>query len=237
MGTATTQPTTTEGPPELLHGPPQSPPEAPPRPPATRGRRALRRAGAPLLAFLIASGALCASWAARGTYPFGATGRAINDQANQYVPFHRALWDLVHGQAAGDLLFTWRGGFGEPFLSDYYTYLCNPFSWLTVLVPRDRVDLAVFAITPLTMGAAAAVMACYLGKLHAGPWWQRGVLGAVYGLCGWALSDASYIPMWLWGLVALPCSASPSSGAWSGAAGPPRPCWWRSPGSGTSTPR
>ncbi|WP_371617431.1 YfhO family protein [Streptomyces sp. NBC_00454] len=204
MGTATTQPTTTEGPPELLHGPPQSPPEAPPRPPATRGRRALRRAGAPLLAFLIASGALCASWAARGTYPFGATGRAINDQANQYVPFHRALWDLVHGQAAGDLLFTWRGGFGEPFLSDYYTYLCNPFSWLTVLVPRDRVDLAVFAITPLTMGAAAAVMACYLGKLHAGPWWQRGVLGAVYGLCGWALSDASYIPMWLWGLVALP---------------------------------
>ncbi|MFE2305928.1 YfhO family protein, partial [Streptomyces sp. NPDC059411] len=195
-------------PPAPPAGPPRAPPggapAAPPRPRAARGRRILRRLGAPLLAFLIAAGALTASWAARRTYPFGPTGRAINDQANQYVPFHQALWDLVHGQAAGDLLFTWRGGFGEPFLSEYYTYLGNPFSWLTVLVPRDRVDLAVFAITPLTMGAAAALMAGYLGRLHSGPWWQRGVLGAVYGLCGWALSDASYIPMWLWGLAALP---------------------------------
>ncbi|WP_256987028.1 YfhO family protein [Streptomyces sp. BR123] len=158
----------------------------------------------PLLAFVITAGAFCASWAARGTFPFGNTGRAINDQANQYVPFHRGLWDLVHGQAAGDLLFSWRGGFGQQFLSDYYTYLGNPFSWLAVLVPRAHVDLAVFLVTPVTMGTAAAVMSVYLGRLHPGPWWQRGVLGACYGLCGWALSDASYIPMWLWGLVAFP---------------------------------
>ncbi|MFE4635233.1 YfhO family protein [Streptomyces sp. NPDC056773] len=177
-----------------------SPPPGPDRP---APRRAARLYG-PLLAFLIASGAFCASWAARGTFPFGTTGRAVNDQANQYVPFHRALWDLVHGRAAGDLLFTWRGGFGQQFLSDYHTYLGNPFSWLTVLVPRAHVDLAVFALTPVTMGAAAALMTVYLGMLRPGPWWQRGVLGAVYGLCGWALSDASYIPMWLWGLVALP---------------------------------
>ncbi|MFG2880349.1 YfhO family protein [Streptomyces sp. NPDC048337] len=176
-------------------------------PPPEQARPAPRRASrlyGPLLAFLITAAAFCAAWVARGTFPFGNTGRAINDQANQYVPFHRALWDLVHGQAAGDVLFSWRGGFGQQFLSDYYTYLGNPFSWLAVLVPRAHVDLAVFAITPITMGTAAAVMTVYLGKLHPGPWWQRGVLGATYGLCGWALSDASYIPMWLWGLVALP---------------------------------
>ncbi|MET9321079.1 YfhO family protein [Streptomyces sp. NPDC003038] len=166
--------------------------------------RRLRRLYGPLLAFLITSAAFCSAWALRGTFPFGNTGRAINDQANQYVPFHRALWDLAHGQATGDVLFTWRGGFGQQFLSDYHTYLGNPFSWLAVLVPRAHVDLAVFAITPITMGTAAALMTVYLGKLHPGPWWQRGVLGACYGLCGWALSDASYIPMWLWGLVALP---------------------------------
>ncbi|MFD3541895.1 YfhO family protein [Streptomyces sp. NPDC058662] len=167
-------------------------------------RRRFGRPHGPLLAFLVTSTAFCAAWVARGTFPFGDTGRAVNDQANQYVPFHRALWDLVHGEAAGDLLFTWRGGFGQQFLSDYYTYLGNPFSWLAVLVPRAHVDLAVFAVTPVTMGTAAAVMTVYLGKLLPGPWWQRGVLGACYGLCGWALSDASYIPMWLWGLVALP---------------------------------
>ncbi|MGW7459588.1 YfhO family protein [Streptomyces sp. NPDC054797] len=178
-----------------------------PAPRATPRRTAVRAASrlyGPLLAFLVTSAAFCSAWAARGTFPFGDTGRALNDQANQYVPFHRALWDLVHGQAAGDLLFTWRGGFGQQFLSDYHTYLGNPFSWLVVLVPRAHVDLAVFAITPVTMGTAAALMTLYLGKLHPGPWWQRGVLGATYGLCGWALSDASYIPMWLWGLVALP---------------------------------
>lgn len=176
-------------------------------PPGPQERPAPRRAApfrGPLLAFLVASGAFCASWAARGTFPFGRTGRAVNDQANQYVPFHRELWDLVHGHAAGDLLFSWRGGFGQQFLSDYHTYLGNPFSWLAVLVPRAHVDLAVFALTPVTMGTAAALMAVYLGRLHPGPWWQRGVLGAVYGLCGWALSDASYVPMWMWGLVALP---------------------------------
>ncbi|MEU9301577.1 YfhO family protein [Streptomyces sp. NPDC048269] len=195
MGTVTSEPLTADS----------------PRPDSARGLPAPRRRRprlaslyGPLLAFLITSGAFCAAWVARGTFPFGNTGRAINDQANQYVPFHRALWDLVHGRAAGDVLFTWRGGFGQQFLSDYYTYLGNPFSWLTVLVPRAHVDLAVFALTPLTMGTAAALMTVYLGKLHAGPWWQRGVLGACYGLCGWALSDASYIPMWLWGLVALP---------------------------------
>ncbi|MFB7182904.1 YfhO family protein [Streptomyces sp. NPDC056257] len=179
------------------------PPDPVPGPARRPPRRAARLYG-PLLAFLVTSAAFCAAWVARGTFPLGDTGRALNDQANQYVPFHRALWDLVHGQGAGDLLFSWRGGFGQQFLSDYYTYLGNPFSWLAVLVPRAHVDLAVFAVTPLTMGAAAAVMTVYLGKLHPGPWWQRGVLGATYGLCGWALSDASYIPMWLWGLVALP---------------------------------
>ncbi|MCX5376513.1 YfhO family protein [Streptomyces sp. NBC_00091] len=193
MGTVTSEPATADAP----------PPDGG-RTPWSRRRAGLRRLYGPLLAFVITAGACCAAWAARGTFPFGNTGRALNDQANQYVPFHRALWDLVHGQAAGDLLFSWRGGFGQQFLSDYYTYLGNPFSWLAVLVPREHVDLAVFAITPVTMGTAAALMAVYLGKLHPGPWWQRGVLGATYGLCGWALSDASYIPMWLWGLVALP---------------------------------
>ncbi|MFI5620861.1 YfhO family protein [Streptomyces sp. NPDC051567] len=195
MSTVTPEPTPSASPPPGTGREPA---------PSRHGASRLPRPYGPLLAFLLTSAAFCSAWALRGTFPFGNTGRALNDQANQYVPFHQALWDLVHGQAAGDLLFTWRGGFGQQFLSDYYTYLGNPFSWLAVLVPRAHVDLAVFVITPVTMGTAAAVMAVYLGKLHPGPWWQRGVLGACYGLCGWALSDASYIPMWLWGLVALP---------------------------------
>ncbi|MFD7098510.1 hypothetical protein, partial [Streptomyces xanthophaeus] len=78
MGTATSDPTTTAGPPRasrrgLLPRPRR------PRPAALY---------APLLAFFLTSAAFCAAWAARGSAPFGPVGRAVNDQANQYVPFH-----------------------------------------------------------------------------------------------------------------------------------------------------
>ncbi|MCB5165967.1 YfhO family protein [Streptomyces bambusae] len=158
----------------------------------------------PALAFLLTAGSFTLAWMLRGSRPFGGLPRALNDQANQYVPFHQGLWDLVHGEAAGDLLFSWRSGYGQQFLADHHTYLGNPLSWLAVLVPRDRVDLAVFALTPLTLGLAAAAMTLWLGRLAPGPGRLRALLGTCYGLCGWAAGDASYIPMWQWGLVALP---------------------------------
>jgi len=162
------------------------------------------RASGPLVAFVAAVASYCAAWWARRVYPFGPTPRGINDLANQYVPFHQNLWDLVYGRAAGDLFFNWRSGFGQQFLADYHTYLGNPLSLIVLLVPREHVDVAVFAITPLTMGLAAATMTVYLSHLVPGPRWLRAAIGVAYGLCGWAVSDASYIPMWMWGLVALP---------------------------------
>lgn len=189
MGTVAAEPITVPG-----------PPAEPPRPASRRRHRLL----GPGLAFLVTTTAFTTAWLLRGARPFGGRPRALNDQANQYVPFHQGLWDVVHGKAAGDLFLSWHTGFGQQFLADHHTYLGNPLSWLAVLVPRHRVDLAVFALTPLTLGLAAALMAGYLGRLAPGPGWQRGLLGACYGLCGWAVADASYIPMWLWGLVALP---------------------------------
>ncbi|MGO4425290.1 YfhO family protein, partial [Streptomyces sp. MCAF7] len=37
-----------------------------------------------------------------------------------------------------------------------------------------------------------------------GRWWAAGALGASYALCGWSVAEASYNPMWLDGLIALP---------------------------------
>ena len=47
-------------------------------------------------------------------------------------------------------------------------------------------------------------MAWLLLSLRPGRWWAAGLLGASYALCGWSLADASYNPMWLDGLIALP---------------------------------
>lgn len=147
---------------------------------------------------------VCAGNAVAGAFPFGARTRNVNDLGNQYVPFHAHLWDLLHGQADGDLFVNWQSGLGSGFLPDLGTYLTSPFALLVALFPRTEIDLAVFVITCLKMAAAAGVMAVFLLNLRAGSWWVAGCLGASYGLCGWALPDAVYNTMWLDGLIALP---------------------------------
>lgn len=163
-----------------------------------------RRIAAPALAAFLAGSAYLTGWMVRGDQPFGNRPRAFNDQANQYVPLHAHLWDLVHGRAEGNFLFNWQSGFGAQFLSDYHTYLGNPVSLTTLVFPRGHIDVAVFLVTPLTIALAAATMTVYLRYLASGPGWLRAVLGTAYGVCGWAVASGGYIPMWMWGMVALP---------------------------------
>ncbi|WP_344640151.1 YfhO family protein [Kitasatospora cystarginea] len=160
--------------------------------------------GAALLAAGLSMGAYCLALALRGTYPFGARSRAVNDLGNQFVPFHAHLWDLQHGNTTGDLVFNWNSGYGAPFLADFFTYLTNPFSWLVGLFPRDAVNFPVFLVTLLSIGLGAAVMTYFLGRLHPGSPWLRALLGTGYGVCAWAVNDGSPDPMWMWGLVSLP---------------------------------
>ncbi|MEU9521918.1 YfhO family protein [Streptomyces sp. NPDC048224] len=169
--------------------------------PTLRGRP--RRAAA-LLAAAVTVIAFCAADAVARSYPFGPRTRAVNDLGNQYVPFHAHLWDLLHGRSDGGLLVNWQSGYGSSFLPDLGTYLSSPFALLVALFPRDEIDLAVYAVTVLKTACAGAAMAWLLLRLRPGRWWAAGLLGAAYALCGWSLADASYNPMWLDGLVALP---------------------------------
>ncbi|MDN3270383.1 YfhO family protein [Streptomyces sp. MA15] len=147
---------------------------------------------------------VCAGNAVAGAFPFGTEARNVNDLGNQYVPFHAHLWDLLHGQADGDLFVNWQSGLGSSFLPDLGTYLASPFALLVALFPRAEIDLAVFVVSCLKMAAAACAMSVLLLRLRRGSWWVAGCLGASYGLCGWVLADAVYNTMWLDGLIALP---------------------------------
>ncbi|QKW26702.1 YfhO family protein [Streptomyces seoulensis] len=169
--------------------------------PTLRGKP---RPAAALLAAVLTVTAFCAADAVAGSYPFGPRTRDVNDLGNQYVPFHAHLWDLLHGRADGGLLVNWQSGFGSSFLPDLGTYLSSPFALLVALFPRDEIDLAVYTVTVLKTACAGAAMAWLLLRLRPGRWWAAGLLGAAYALCGWSVADASYNPMWLDGLVALP---------------------------------
>ncbi|MFF3594641.1 YfhO family protein [Kitasatospora indigofera] len=163
-----------------------------------------REAAAAGVAAVLAAGAYCLATAARGTYPLGPhapAGAALGDIA---VPFHAHLWDLLHGNTTGDLLFNWGSGYGTPFLPDLAAYLLNPFSWLVGLFPRSSVGTAVFLVTVLSIAAAAALMTHALGRLHHGPPWLRALLAVGYALCAWVLDDGAANPGWMWGPVALP---------------------------------
>jgi hypothetical protein len=179
------------------------------------------RGRAAALAALITVAAVCTGDAVARSFPFGPRTRNVSDLGNQFVPFHAHLWDLLHGRADGGILLNWQSGFGTSFLPDLGTYLTSPFAVLVGVFPRDRIDLAVYAITVLKMAAAGAAMTALLLRLtptrgrrstearpaadhpHV-PWWTAAVLGATYALCGWSLVEASYNPMWLDGLIAFP---------------------------------
>lgn len=120
------------------------------------------------------------------------------------LPYHAHLWDLLHGQAAGDLLVDWNSGYGAPFLADFFAYLMNPFSWPAALLPRDQGRLAVLLVTLATIGLGTALMTRLLGRLHPGPRRLRALAAVGYGLCAWVLDVGGAAPMWLWGLVSLP---------------------------------
>ncbi|MFF3976737.1 YfhO family protein [Streptomyces sp. NPDC001828] len=159
---------------------------------------------AALLSAVISMGAYCLAMAVHGTYPFGSRSRAVNDLGNQFVPFHAHLWDLMHGNTSGDLVFNWGSGFGVPFLGDFFTYLMNPFSWIVGLFPRDQVEIPVFLVTLLSVGLAAFLMTVFLGRLRPGSPWLRGLLSVGYAVSAWMISDGFSDPMWMWGMAAFP---------------------------------
>ncbi|THA75012.1 hypothetical protein E6R60_18385 [Streptomyces sp. A0642] len=167
--------------------------------------RSPRARGAALAAVLTAL-TVCAGDAVARSYPFGPHTRSVNDLGNQFVPFHARLWDLLHGRADGGLLLNWQSGFGSSFLPDFGTYLSSPFALIVGVFPRDRIDLAVYAVTLVKTGTAAAAMTWLLTALRRGRGreWLAAVLGASYALCGWSVVEAAYNPMWLDGLIAFP---------------------------------
>ncbi|MET9271435.1 YfhO family protein [Kribbella sp. NPDC003557] len=155
------------------------------------------------VAAVLAGLTFVASGILRHTYPFGDRPRSTNDLGQQIVPMYAHYRDVLTGHG-GDLFFNWSSGFGVPFLGDFMAYVGSTLSWITVLFPRDRVDLVLFLVDVLAIGLAAGAMTAYLRYLRPGPAWVAVIAGVSYGACGWAIDDAAYMSVWLNGLVAFP---------------------------------
>ncbi|GAA1120509.1 YfhO family protein [Kribbella jejuensis] len=163
----------------------------------------LRRQWPPLAAAVAAGLTFVVSGIIRHTYPFGDGPRSTNDLGQQVIPMYAHYRDILTGHG-GDLFFNWSSGLGVPFLGDFMAYVGSTLSWITVIFPRDRVDLVLFLVDVLAIALAAGAMTAYLRYLRPGPAWLAVVAGMSYGACGWAIDDAAYMSVWLNGLVAFP---------------------------------
>ncbi|WP_238176106.1 YfhO family protein [Kribbella albertanoniae] len=165
-----------------------------------RGRMAV-----PGVAALAAAVAVILGGLLRGTYPFGARSRNILDLGQQFVPMHAHLRDVMTGSSPGDFIFNWSSGYGVPYIGDFMAYNGAALSWIVLLFPRDRIDLALYAIMIVAIASAAAAMTAYLRMLRPGaPAWISALAGVSYATCGWALDDGGYMTGWLYGLIAFP---------------------------------
>ncbi|MFC9688533.1 YfhO family protein [Kribbella sp. NPDC056951] len=164
-----------------------------------------RRYWPAMVAGAAASATFVLSGIIRGTYPFGDRTRSTNDLGQQFIPMAAHLRDVVTGQAAGDLVFNWQSGFGVPFVGDFMAYIGSTLSWIAFVLPRDRIDLALFLIATAAIGIGAGAMTAYLRMIRpSGPVWIAVAAGASYGACSWSIDDAAYMTIWLSGMVAFP---------------------------------
>ncbi len=165
----------------------------------------VRRNWPVVVAGTAASAAFALSGMIRGTYPFGSRTRSTNDLGQQFIPMAAHLRDVVTGQASGDLVFNWQSGFGVPFFGDFMAYVGSTLSWISLVLPRDRIDLALFLIATAAIGLGAGAMTAYLRMLRpTGPVWIAIAAGTSYGACAWAVDDGAYMTIWLSGMVAFP---------------------------------
>ncbi|MGO4957206.1 YfhO family protein [Luteococcus sp. Sow4_B9] len=141
----------------------------------------------------------------RQIVPFGETTRGVGDYGPQYVPFHHALSQILHGSEQIGLDFNWLSGGGVAFLPDYTTYLASPFALMVGLFPPSQTELALTVTILIRLSVAAGAMSLLLTKLT--PWvtpWATLPFAVTYATSAWVFDIAIYTPQWLDGLISFP---------------------------------
>ncbi|MGZ4601319.1 YfhO family protein [Oryzihumus sp.] len=146
----------------------------------------------------------CAASFIEGRPPLGGGALVFGDFGNQSIPFLAYYRDVLTGHADGNLLFAWGMGYGQSFWPTFTMYLANPLNLLVLAFGRLSVVDAAATVAICTAMTSAAAMASLLQKLRREDRVLAVALASAYGCCQYAVNDASYQPMWLVGVAALP---------------------------------
>lgn len=113
-----------------------------------------------VLTFFLTALIVLITYILRGVYPFGENIVLKVDLYHQYAPFHEELRSrILNGQS---LLYSWEGGLGKEFLTQFAYYTASPVSFLILLFPQNLLPEALSFFILLKMSFCGAFFAYYL---------------------------------------------------------------------------
>lgn len=116
-----------------------------------------------VLTFFLTALIVLITYILRGVYPFGENIVLKVDLYHQYAPFHEELRSrILNGQS---LLYSWEGGLGKEFLTQFAYYTASPISFLILLFPQNMLPEALAFFILLKMSFCGAFFAYYLKKV------------------------------------------------------------------------
>ena len=144
-------------------------------------------------------------YAVKGIYPFYNGSPLVLDLNAQYVSFFEALRDFALGERS--ILYSFSRSLGGEFMGMVAYYMASPFTYITVLFPKDRIQEAVLTIMLLKCGLSGASFGFYLHKKSKNP--KKLTIftfSLMYALSAYAVVQ-QHNTMWIDALIWLPLFA------------------------------
>ena len=158
-----------------------------------------------LFCFLVPVILMYGIYVVKGIYPFYNGSPLVLDLNAQYVSFFEALRDFALGERS--ILYSFSRSLGGEFMGMVAYYMASPFTYITVLFPKDRIQEAVLLIMLLKCGLSGASFGFYLHKKSRNP--QKLTIftfALMYALSAYAIVQ-QHNTMWIDALIWLPLFA------------------------------
>ena len=158
-----------------------------------------------LFCFLVPVILMYGIYVVKGIYPFYNGSPLVLDLNAQYVSFFEALRDFALGERS--ILYSFSRSLGGEFMGMVAYYMASPFTYITVLFPKDRIQEAVLLIMLLKCGLSGASFGFYLHKKSKNP--QKLTIftfALMYALSAYAIVQ-QHNTMWIDALIWLPLFA------------------------------
>jgi uncharacterized membrane protein YfhO len=158
-----------------------------------------------LFCFLVPVILMYGIYVVKGIHPFYNGSPLVLDLNAQYVSFFEALRDFALGERS--ILYSFSRSLGGEFMGMVAYYMASPFTYITVLFPKDRIQEAVLLIMLLKCGLSGASFGFYLHKKSKNP--QKLTIftfALMYALSAYAVVQ-QHNTMWIDALIWLPLFA------------------------------